>query len=139
MTRAAICTLAIVALAAPAAAHGAQFRHYSGVDEDGGTIEFQTKVVHGKIKQVNNFRWRGVPIRCDQGNFRNEGAFNFGIPVRHRRFHKTGFSSVATAHVEGTFFRHGRKARGELNVKGDFGEHRTNCKTGTDDWHATRG
>ena len=61
----------------------------------------------------------------------------------HKGYFDAGSQIVETNTFGGTRlklneYRLGDRTR-ELNVKGDFGEHRTNCKTGTDDWHATRG
>jgi hypothetical protein len=132
----------IVALAFPATII-ASIRHFEGTVREGGTTRFVTKVQHGETVKVRQFVFNHVPMQCDDGA---STVGDVGTPPpamrvnSHHKFHGNFTSSGGRKqlHISGRIKHHGRKARGTLRVKGDFGGGATNCDTGRDHWRAKR-
>ena len=132
----------IAALAFPATLI-AGVRHFEGSVHQGGTVRFVTKVKRGKTVKVRRFVFNHVPLECDDGasTVGDVGTPPPAMKVNKRhRFHGNFTSSGGGKHlhIDGKITRHGRKARGRLRVRGDFGGGATNCDTGTDRWSARR-
>jgi hypothetical protein len=140
--RSLICAGIIVALAIPAPT-SAGVPDFEGRDRDGGTVSFETKVRHGRIKKVaTGFAWKNLYVRCHEGWSKTDGSFTRPMRVRHRRFHGTGRTHTAggevIARVTGRFSRRENKAHGRIRVHGNFNAGATNCDTGKDRWKAHR-
>jgi hypothetical protein len=137
----------VVVLAFPAPTAAGTRSFHGKVDPD-GTVDFRTKMRHGKPVKVRGspnhpgFTWEGVPIECDMGTLPGDvvsGNFTFSIRVEGRRFHGKGSNGDATAKVRGKLRKHGRKAKGILRVHGDFPRFdASGCDTGRDHWTAHR-
>jgi hypothetical protein len=132
----------IVALAFPATII-AGIRHFEGTVDEGGTTRFVTKVRHGETIKVKRFVFNHVPMQCDDGASTVGDAGTPPPAMRVNSKHKfhgnfTSGGGHRHLHIDGKLRRHGRKAKGTLRVRGDFGGGATNCDTGTDHWSAKR-
>jgi hypothetical protein len=131
----------LVALLPLAAVAVGSVKHYHGPVDQGGSVKFNTKVRHGKVKSVKSFVFSKVDMTCDPPfGTRPIGNGAFPVPsmrVRHRKFHGDFSQFGGHGHIRGKFADHFRKADGTLRVNGDpAGLH--NCDTGIDDWHAEK-
>jgi hypothetical protein len=108
--RSLICAGIIVALAIPAPT-SAGVPDFEGRDRDGGTVSFETKVRHGRVKKVAiGFAWKNLYVSCHEGWSKTDGRFN----------------------------RRENKAHGKIRVHGNFDAGATDCDTGKDHWRAHR-
>ena len=130
-----------VALVLPASATASK-RHLAGQVDPSGTVSMNVIKRNGKTKVV---RWKafGVPISCNEGNT-TAGANTTGFifKVHNGRFGAVlaNNAETATLTVHGKLKNHNRRAVGTMRIQGssvltDDGQ-RTNCDTGTRDWHA---
>src|SRR5262245_60934891 len=73
-------------------------KHYAGPIHQGGNVTFDTKVRHGKTKQVKSFYFFKLKLTCEKAphgasntiKISNQSPLNFPIPptrVKHRQFH----------------------------------------------------
>jgi hypothetical protein len=136
------CAGLVVAIALPATT-AARIRHFQGHGHRGGTVSFQARVRHGRIRRVGvGFAWKNLPVRCNQGYTNTDGSFTRRMQVHHRRFHGTGRTQTEAgwviARVGGRFDRRGTTAHGTIRVLGDFSDGATECDTGRDRWKAHR-
>jgi opacity protein-like surface antigen len=136
----------VVVLACAAVAAGA-VKHYRGPVEQGGHVTFQTKVKHGKVKNVRQFFFFKVKLSCENGQsipISNQSPIKFPIPpmkVKHRKFHGSFYKQEfkTRGEVEGEFSDHYRKAAGTLRVHGrPLGSSFGKCDTGTVGWRAKK-
>jgi hypothetical protein len=149
MKRMVICVITISLVAFCAAASAAKTSRYHGAVAKGGSVSFKAVVHDGKIRRVKQFRWKHVPLKCQEGTFKNSGGFTDVVRVHHREFVMSGnnFSGNQFAKTKGKF-RHNGKVRGRLIVNGTFGRspnrfHHCRVKGGTIRrgvrWHAHHG
>lgn len=131
-----IATLAaVVALVAPALAAGAS---YGGALDGGGTLSFRTVTKGGKIVNVKNFSWKGVPTTCRQGAYSYTAQLPFSMSVAQLGFAVKATGGGVIQAVSGHFRDRRRKAAGILNVYGNLAPGHTSCSSGNIRWSATR-
>jgi hypothetical protein len=142
----------IAVLALAAFTFGAK-KHYSGSDLDpqcdliseppaACTISFDAKVKKGKVKSVSKFVFERIPITCDQGSFTvsNTAVPVNGMKVNKKRKFKGTWNGPDDQQVKvtGNFSKNWKSAKGTVTDKGDFPPTATDCRTGKDEWKATR-
>lgn len=109
----------------------------SGANNAG--VEFRPKIKHDHARKVLEFRWFNVPVppQCTSSF---EGT-KFSMKVKKRqKFHGTYKvpNTSQKAIVHGRFKHHASKAKGTLEVKGNFAGGCVNADTGTLHWTAKR-
>jgi opacity protein-like surface antigen len=136
MKRMLIC-VASIALVAFCATATATTSRYHGAAAKGGSVSFKAVVHHGKIKTVKDFRWKHIPLKCQEGTTRSSTGFSDTVRVHHGKFKVSGNNPSGNkfAEAKGLFQHHG-KARGRLIVNGTFGTgsnrlHHCHVKGGT--------
>jgi len=143
MKRAMLVVLVLVlALAVPANAVAAK-RSYSGeLDAASGSIGFKLKKRKGKVK-VKDFRFKQVPIACDEGATTTRGHLDFDLRARKRRFKGRAENDAGgKLRIAGRLTGGLERAHGTIRVFGSVripgGGTGTNCATGELDWNARR-
>ena len=126
--------------------------YYSGKDSDSRCgrvphtpchVTFTGKVKNGKVKQVVDFAFDGIPIKCKQGSFALTIANNPlpSMSVRSDRKFSGHFQSAngkAFYDVSGQFSTDYKSASGTIRVHGAFPPQATACDTGVDNYSVKR-
>jgi hypothetical protein len=101
-------------------------------------VEFRANLKHHHAKRVEEFRWFNVPVGSCYDSF---DGLHFHMRVKdHQRFHGR-YSVPNTDHkaiVHGKFTHHARKAKGTLELKGDFVGGCSNADSGALHWTAKK-
>ena len=132
----------VVALALPVHA-AASKRTYSGtVDAASGSISFTLKKRKAR-KLVKNFRFKQLPITCDDGATTTRGHLTFGMKVKKRRFKGRAENDAGgELRVAGRLTGGLKRAHGTVRLAGSVrtpgGGTGTNCATGKLGWDAER-
>jgi hypothetical protein len=127
-------------------------RYYSGKDSDSRcgqvphttcNVTFAGNVKDGKVNQVSDFAFDGIPITCRQGSFALTITDNPLPDMRvgkYRKFsgHFHTANQVAFYDVTGQFTKDYKSASGTIRVHGDFPRQATACDTGVDHYSVKR-
>ena len=139
MKRRLVVVALVMAMAIPAAA-AAGIRHFDGALDPSGSVSFDTKKRLGRVVQVEpGFAFTRVPVSCDDGRDRIKGSFDFAMDVRRRRFEGTGsYEGGGKVTVSGELSALARRARGTIQISGDFSAiNATGCYA-KHDWRAKK-
>ena len=96
---------------------------YKGAFATAGKVSFDIVKRNGE-KKVANFRWVGVPIKCEEGSTTFGGQLTHKISVKDGAFDYTADNfegGVVT--IEGQLGSHGAKVTGTMEARGDMNTH----------------
>jgi hypothetical protein len=145
---AALCSLALIVPTTALAGTS----YYSGKDSDSGCghvphtpchVTYTGNVKNGKVKQVLDFAFDGIPMKCKQGTFALTIADN-PLPsmsvTSDRKFsgHFQSANHRSFYDVTGQFSTDYKSASGTIRVHGAFPPQATACDTGVDHFSVKR-
>jgi hypothetical protein len=139
MKRCLVVVTLVIALAMPAMAV-AGIHHFDGSVDPSGSISFDAKKRLGRVVEVEpGFAFTRVRVGCDDGHHHIMGSFDFAMDVHRRRFDGTGsYEGGGRVTVSGELSPLGRRARGTIQVSGDFSAiNATGCYA-KHDWRAKK-
>jgi hypothetical protein len=139
MKRRVIVVALVMAMAMPAAA-AAGIRHFDGSLDPSGSVSFDATKRLGRVVRVEpGFAFIRVPVGCDDGHDRIKGSFDFAMDVHRRSFEGTGtYDGGGKVTVSGELSPLARRARGTIQISGDFSAiNATGCYA-KHDWRAKK-